>query len=69
MNEFLNLKVKYLDYLGMPQEGIVIDLIPGVDYDVPYLIIQDVEPSHNDKLHGNIPYAELRLSTEVELVA
>lgn len=72
MNEYMNLRVRYLDYLGMPQEGIIIDTIPGVAYDVPYLIIQDVVPEHNNKLHaliqGSVPYAELRLSTEVELL-
>ena len=57
-------RVKYLDYLGIVQDGFVIAEIPSDDIANPYLLIQDTVPDHNYHEHNGIPYAEVRRSEE-----
>lgn len=62
------MKVKYKDYLGIQQEGIVVFTMESGDVHCPYFLIQDLIPEHNTESYNGIPYADVRLSEDCELM-
>ena len=69
----IGVKVKYLDFLGFQRFGKVVRCEPSINLpeDVVYLYIEDDDPDYNTHNMttetGMIYYADIRLSTEVEL--
>ena len=61
-------RVKYIDYLGITQEGFVIAELLSDDIENPYLLIQDTVPDHNYHEYNGIPYAEIRRSEDCEYI-
>lgn len=68
----VGLHVRYFDYLGLERFGKIVATEPYLsDHSVAYIYIEDDDPEYNihqDMVFGNnITYAELRLSTEVNI--
>lgn len=78
MNELIGAKVKYIDYLGMVEDGRIIAIellgqneavLHKVSNNTCWVYIQHEDPELNNKqLPDGRTYCELRLSTEIILV-
>ena len=68
MNE-VKQRVKYLDFLGMEQTGTILTYLASNEPDNPYVVIVDDRPELNIHKYGDVPYAEMRRSEDVELIS
>jgi len=69
MTILINARVRYRDYLGMLQEGRVIECMGSDDISAPYLFIRDNKNENNRLVYNGIPYADVRKSSECELIS